>query len=125
MRGDDVNVAFPFDFDRRGLTASASDSDHIRQMIDQILFTAPGERVNRPTFGSGLMQLVFAPNSDQLAAALHAGTQAALQQWLGDVIEVHNLDVINDEEMLSVTLVYSILQTDERRSDTFVREIAG
>ena len=57
-------------------------------MIEQMLFTNPGERVNRPDFGSGLMQLVFAPNSPELAAALEFTLQAALDRWLGDVIEV-------------------------------------
>jgi hypothetical protein len=118
-----VNIAFPFDYDRQGLTATAIQVDHVRQMIDQLLFTAPGERVNRPTFGTGLNQLVFAPNSDQLAAALHASTQAALQQFLGDIVEVHELEVINEDSRLYVRLDYSILHTDERRSDMFVREL--
>ena len=118
-----MNIAFPFDYDRQGLTAKATHDDHVRQMIDQLLFTAPGERVNRPSFGSGLMQLVFAPNSDQLAAALHATTQAALQQWLGDVIEVHGLEVVNEDSRLEVRLDYSVLQTDERRTESFVREV--
>lgn len=118
-----VNIAFPYDFDRQGLTATAIEDDHVRQMIDQLLFTSPGERVNRPTFGSGLMQLVFSPNSEQLAAALHASTQAGLQQWLGDVIEVHNLEVVNEDSRLYVLLDYSVVRTDERRTDTFVREV--
>lgn len=118
-----MHIAFPFDFDRQGLTATTLEDDHVRQMIDQLLFTAPGERVNRPNFGSGLMQLVFAPNSNQMAAALQASAQAALQQWLGDVIEVHDLEVTNEDSRLYVQLDYSIIKTDERRSDTFVREL--
>src|SRR4051812_11330343 len=118
-----MNLQFPFDYDRQGLTATANDEDHVRQMIEQLLFTAPGERVNRPAFGSGVNQLVFAPNSDQLAAALHASTQAALQQELGDLIEVHELEVINQEERLYVKLDYSLLRTQQRRSDTFIAEV--
>ena len=53
-----------------------SDEDHVRDLIEQVLFTTPGERVNRPTFGSGLLQLVFAPNSDALAAATEMTVQA-------------------------------------------------
>lgn len=118
-----MNIAFPFDYSRQGLTAQVSTSEHIRNLIDQLLFTAPGERVNRPTFGSGVMQLVFAPNSDQLAATLYASTQAALQQWLGDLIEVHDLEIVNDESTIHIRLDYSIVRSDERRSDTFVREL--
>ncbi len=118
-----LNIAFPFDYDRQGLTAQSNESDHIRNMIDQLLFTAPGERVNRPNFGSGINQLVFAPNSDQLAATLYASTQAALQQWMGDLIEVHHLEIINDDSKLHIQLEYSIIRSDERRSDAFVREL--
>lgn len=118
-----MKIAFPFDYDRLGLTGTCSENDHVRQLIVQLLFTAPGERVNRPTFGSGVMQLVFAPNSDQLAATLHASTQAALQQWLGDLIEIHDLEIYTDDSKLHIQLDYAIIKTDERRSDTFVREL--
>ena len=87
-RISEANIDFPFHFDTRGRTAQTDDDDHIRDLIDQVLFTAPGERVNRPTFGSGLMQLVFAPNSDELAATTQFLVQGALQQWLGDLIVV-------------------------------------
>ena len=83
-----MDIDFPFHFDGRGRTAEAATDEHVRDLIEQVLFTSPGERVNRPTFGSGLMQLVFAPNSDELATATQFLVQAALQQWLGDLIEV-------------------------------------
>ena len=60
-----MNIDFPFHSDSRGRTATTDDDDHIRDMIEQFLFTNPGERVNRPDFGSGLLQLVFAPNSPE------------------------------------------------------------
>ena len=63
-----MNIKFPFQFDHKGQTAVCDDDSHIRDMIEQILFTSPGERVNRPTFGSGLMQLVFQINSDEMSA---------------------------------------------------------
>ena len=83
-----MNIDFPFHFDDRGRTAPTDDDDHVRDMIEQLLFTSPGERVNRPDFGSGLLQLVFAPNSPELAAAVQFMVQAALQQYLGDLIDV-------------------------------------
>ena len=83
-----MNIDFPLHLDGGGRTATTDDDDHIRDMIEQVLFTNPGERVNRPDFGSGLLQLVFAPNSTELAAALQFTIQAALQRWLGDLIEL-------------------------------------
>src|ERR1044071_6572574 len=101
-----MNIDYPFHFDSRGRTATTDDDDHIRDMIEQLLFTSPGERVNRPDFGSGLLQMVFAPNSLELAAALQFTVQAALQQWLGDLIQVRELEVASDDATLRVTLNY-------------------
>src|SRR5215207_9222775 len=101
-----MNIDYPFHFDGRGHTATTTDDDHIRDMIEQLLFTHPGERVNRPDFGSGLLQLVFAPNSPELAATLQFTMQAALQRWLGDVIEVVDLVVVSDDARLNITVQY-------------------
>src|SRR5947209_19532184 len=103
-----MNIDFPFHFDSRGRTAATDDDDHIRDMIEQLLFTNAGERVNRPDFGSGLLQMVFAPNSEELAAALQFTTQAALQHWLGDVIEVQALEVTNEDATLRVLVQYAL-----------------
>ena len=93
------------------------DDDHIRDMIEQFLFTNPGERVNRPDFGSGLLQLVFAPNSPELAAALQFTIQAGLQRWLGDLIEVQALEVTSEEATLARRLVqYVVRRTGEQRA---------
>jgi phage baseplate assembly protein W len=116
-----MNIDFPFHFDARGRTADTDYDNHIRDMIEQLLFTSPGERVNRPDFGSGLLQLVFAPNSPELAAAVQFTVQASLQQWLGDVIEVQSLNVESEDSSLRVELNYIVLRTAERRTDVFVR----
>ena len=114
-----MNIDFPFHFDNRGRTATTSDDDHIRDMIEQLLFTNPGERVNRPDFGSGLLQLVFAPNSPELAATLQFTVQAALQRWLGDLIEVQALEVTSEDSTLRVILQYLVRRSGEQRMETF------
>ena len=120
-----MNIKFPLQFDHRGRTAESSDDDHIREMIEQVLFTNPGERVNRPEFGCGIMQTLFAGNSDQLAAALQASIQASLNRWLGDLIEVHGLEVTSDDSKMSVVLQYVVLRTGEPRLDTFEGRAIG
>jgi phage baseplate assembly protein W len=120
-----MNIDFPFHFDHRGRTATTSDDDHIRDMIEQFLFTNAGERVNRPDFGSGLLQMVFAPNSPELAAALQFTVQAGLQQWLGDLIEVQRLEVTSDGAMLRVELQYLVRRTQQTRNQVFTRSIAA
>jgi phage baseplate assembly protein W len=114
-----AKVDFPFHFDGRGRTASADEDEHIRDLIHQVLFTAPGERVMRPTFGSGLLQLVFAPNSEELAAATQMLVQGALQEWLGDRIQVNAVEVQAEEATLRVRVDYTVLGSQQRRVDEF------
>lgn len=119
-----MDVAFPYQVDARGRTAEADVDAHVRDLIEQVLFTAPGERVNRPAFGSGVMQLVFAPNSDALAAALQFTLQGSLQLWLGDTARVEGVEVQNDEAILRITVQYVVLRTQERRVARYEREVA-
>src|SRR6187549_2501632 len=116
-----MNIDFPIQLDSRGGVATTGDDDHVRDLIEQVLFTSPGERVNRPDFGSGLLQMVFAPNSPELAAALQFTLQAALDRWLGDVIEVRQLDVTSQDATLSVVIAYAVRSTGETRQATFTR----
>ena len=116
-----MQADFPFHVDERGRSASTTDDEHIRDMVEQVLLTAPGERVNRPTFGSGLLQLVFAPSSDALAAATQLTVQAALQEWLGDLVEIKDVTVDAVDSSLTTAVTYVIRRTQEQRIETFVR----
>jgi len=116
-----MEIDYPYHFDGRGRTAQTTADDHIRDLIEQVLFTTPGERVNRPTFGSGVLQLVFAPNNDALAAATQVTIQGALQQWLGELILVEAVDVENDDAALRVQVRYVVRRAQERRVAEFVR----
>jgi phage baseplate assembly protein W len=115
-----VNLAFPYNFDTTGHTAQTGPLQHIADMIEQILFTSPGERVNRPTFGSGTAQLVFAPNGDVLAAAQQNVIQASLQMWLSDLIRVLSVTVVADDATLRISVVYVVLQTQQQQTQQFV-----
>ena len=119
------HVDYPYHFDTRGRTAQTEDATHIRDLIEQVLFTAPGERVNRPTFGSGLMQLVFAPNSDTLAATTQFLVQGALQQWLGDLIAVESVHVDAQDGTLRVVIQYVVRRTQARQTAQFSRAGSG
>jgi phage baseplate assembly protein W len=114
-----MNVDFPLRFDGRGRTAETDTDDHIRDLIEQVLFTSPGERVNRPGFGCGLKRLVFAPNSVELAAATQAIVQGALQQWLGDLIEVEDVLVESEDAKLLVIVQYTVRSTQQQQVAQF------
>lgn len=118
-----MNIDFPFHFDRLGRTATPGYDDHVRDMIEQLLFTNPGERVNRPDFGSGLQQLIFAPTSPEIAAALQFSLQATLQRWLGDLIELQKLEVTSVESTLSIFIQYVVRRTQQQQSTKFIRTI--
>jgi Phage baseplate assembly protein W len=118
-----MNIDFPYHIDGRGRTAATDDQDHVRDLIEQLLFTNPGERVNRPDFGSGLLQMVFTPSSSELAAALQFTLQAALQQWLGDRIQLQAVQVDSNEGTLDVIVQYSIRDDNQIRTAQFSREI--
>jgi phage baseplate assembly protein W len=121
-----MNVSLPYRVDGRGRTAEAENSDaHIRDLIEAVLFTVPGERVNRPDFGCGLLAFVFAPNSVELAATLQALVQGALQQWLGGLIRIEEVDVDSVDSTLTVEVRYSVLATQMSRTASFTRKVGS
>lgn len=112
-----TNVAFPFGFDAHGHTAGpATAAEHVRQLVEQLLWTAPGERVNRPAFGTGVLQLVFSPNTPELAATLQFTLQASLEQVLGDLLRVDALTVEADDATLRINITYMLRATNEQVS---------
>ncbi|HWO26258.1 MAG TPA: GPW/gp25 family protein [Kofleriaceae bacterium] len=118
-----MDIDFPYHFDSRGRTADPGTDDHVRDMIELLIFTSPGERVNRPDFGSGLLQLVFAPNSPELAATVQFTLLAALQRWLGDVIEVRDLEARSEDSTVTVQITYLVRATGQEQSATFRRRV--
>jgi uncharacterized protein len=116
-----MNLDFPYHVDGRGLTATTGTDEHIKDMVEQVLFTAPGERVMRPDFGCGLLDLVFEPGGPELVATTQHLVQGALQQWLGHLISVDALDVAHHEGTLSVSVSYVVLRTQERVDASFSR----
>ncbi|MBN1323489.1 MAG: GPW/gp25 family protein [Methanotrichaceae archaeon] len=118
-----MQIRSPFEIDLMGRTAQSGEEAHIREMIEAVLFTSPGERVNRPDFGSGLLQLTFAPNSGELATATQFLVQASLQRWLGDRIQVEAVRITSDEATLDVTVQYIVRRDGERKVAEFKREV--
>ena len=114
-----MQIAFPYRMGTLGHSAEADWPAHVRDMIELLLFTSPGERVHRPDFGSGLMQLVFAPNSPELAAALQFTVQAALQRWLGDVADFERVSVDSQDAQLRVEVTYRLKAGSAAQTETF------
>jgi uncharacterized protein len=114
-----LQFSYPLRIDNKGRVAVASPGDHIRQLVEQLLFTNQGERVNRPTFGCGINQLVFAPNSDEIAAATQLLIQGSLQQWLADLVNVDSVTVQNNDANLNISITYTVKTTRERKTEDF------
>jgi phage baseplate assembly protein W len=114
-----INIDFPYHVDRYHRTASTSYENHIRDLIEQLLFTTPGERVNRPDFGCGVLSLIFAPNSPELATAMEITIQASIEQWLGDLIDLETLEVTSVDASLYIVVQYLVQSSGEAQTATF------
>jgi len=114
-----VTVDYPLHVDGRGRTAVTGPDEHVRDLIEQVLFTAPGERVMRPDFGSGLLGLVFEPGGPELVVTTQHVVQGALQHTLGHLISVESVEVEQVESRLSIAVSYVVLRTQERVSASF------
>ena len=117
------SIDYPLHFDGRGHTASTTTDDHVRDMLEQLLFTNEGERVNRPDFGSGIQRLIFAPTSPELAAALQYTLKAAVQRWLSDIIELQALEVTSEDSTLSIFIQYLVRRTNEQQVAQLTRTV--
>ena len=114
-----MNIALPWRFDHRGRTAESADERYVRELIECVLFTAPGERVMRPDFGSGVAQLLFEPNSPELAGTVEMLVQAALTQWLSELITVSAVRVEAYESELRVNVTYALRGDNRQQVQTF------
>jgi len=106
-----LNVGFPFRMNNRGGTATVNEERHVKGMLEMLLLTTPGERVNRPGFGGGLNSLVFGPARQELAATIQHALRAEILQWLHDVIDLQELRVDCQDNQISVEVAY-ILRSD-------------
>ena len=114
---------FPFKVDDNGRSSVTNEDQHIKNLIEQVLFTSPGERVNRPNFGSGLNQIIFEPNSDILATTIDTLIHSSLNLWLDHLIIVESVKVENKDSTLEVTVKYKIRKNQRTNVTTFRREI--
>jgi uncharacterized protein len=110
-------IRFPFAIDDRlgRLTQENDYEQYIKQLIRQVLFTAQGERVNRPDFGAGVKRLIFAPNSPATASLAQTLIYQALTTWLGTLIRTDDVRAEADNERLNIAIAYTILARQERR----------
>jgi len=115
-----LEVGYPYQIDKSGRTATAGRDDHIRHLIEQVLFTAPGERVNRPDFGVNIRQFVFQGGNDETTAAAQFLVQGELQRWLGNIIDVEAVEVNSEESTLNVVVRFVVRETQQRQLAQFI-----
>ena len=120
-----LHIDFPFSFDDLGRTATTTWRDHKRDMLLQFLLTFPGERVNRPDFGTPLSRMCFEGNSGGLAEVIQFVAKAGLQRWLGEVIEVIELSANAEDATLLVDLKYRVRGEEEVRQEQHRVPFAG
>jgi phage baseplate assembly protein W len=109
---------FPYAVSGSGTPNTTTPEDHLRDLILQVLFTIPGERVNLPEFGAGVQRLLFEPNADALRSSAQFLIQTNLQRWLGDRINVEQVSVTSEpglENIVTIEIAYAVKATSERR----------
>jgi hypothetical protein len=117
-------ISFPYRTDATGRTAAPSDAAaHVRELVELVLFTAPGERPMRPTYGTGVHQMVFAAAGDSAAAAVQQLVSGALQQWLSGWIEVQDVTVTGSGATLEIDVAYRLVSTGDADLVTFTVEV--
>jgi phage baseplate assembly protein W len=119
-------LAYPlhFDADKGQFEKSADYNRHVAGLIRQVLLTAPGERINRPRFGTPISQMLFAPLSPEIASMVEAQILRALNEWLGDVIRVGQISTqVVEQTTLEIRIDYSVLATGI--SDTLNESISA
>lgn len=109
----------PMHVDSRGNTATTDRNGWLRDLIWAVLFTTPGERVHRPDFGSGLLQLVFAPEHSELASTVQVLVHGSLRQWLGHLVEINDVGVDVIDTTVLITVQYTVRATGAQRTDQF------
>jgi len=114
-------VRFPFQVDAGRDVALSADEAHLRELLEELLFVSPGERVNRPTFGCPLIERVFSPETPENAAATRAMVQTSLQQCLGNLIQVVGVTVQLQGDQMALTVSYRDRRTDRTAAASFTR----
>lgn len=110
---------FPWALDGRGRTAATDHDGHVRDLIEQVLFTTPGERVMRPDFGSGLLAMVFEPGGPEVAATAQFLVQGSLELELSGVLTLQSVTVEAIDAALVVTVAYVVRRTGALEVATF------
>ena len=118
-----MNIKYPYQINLEGSTAITPEDAHIQEMMYQLLFTNPGERVNRPNFGCGLLQAVFEPNGNEMAATTQYLVQGALNQWLSHLVQVNDVEISSTDAKLEVKVSYTMLRNKENQLVTFQHQV--
>lgn len=117
-----VELGFPFQLAADGRPTSPGYEQHVFELVEQVLFTRPGERVNRPTFGVGLDALVFEPANAAFVAALQANIKAQLQSALSGIIQLGEVSVTVEQGVVVVRMSYVIVQLRKQVDQTLTVE---
>jgi hypothetical protein len=114
-----IDVGFPFRTDDSGRLYDPAYEEHVRQLIEQLLFTAHGERVNRPDLGAGLLELLFAPASSEVISVAEHQVAGSLNRWLGELIQVESVRVGSEVSRLRIEVLYILRRNQQHQAAVF------
>lgn len=102
-----------------GALAYVSGEEIVRQSIEVILDTEPGERIMLPAFGCGLRRYLMEPNTTATRAGMQRDISDALVRW-EPRIQLTNVAVTAGEEPSLVWIQIAYLRRADRRADNLV-----
>ena len=116
-------MAFPMTVGPEGATV-ATRLEHVRAIIEQVLFTNPGERWFRPNFGVGAVALVFEPNAPALWNVTKKRMTVSLDDALAGEVDPKTIEVSIDEQasndaQLIVTVGFTLAAINHTERNSF------
>lgn len=118
-------LTFPYQIDTAGHTATSDLAEYVEALVRLVLETSPGERVNRPTFGAGLENMLFEGLNSALAAAAETLIRGKIVQFLGDVLTIDTLTTQASGESLTISLTYTINASAEQTTQIVTQSVPG
>ncbi len=113
------DVSFPLRIDNRGRMATAGYETHVREMLEQLLFTQPGERVNRPDFGTPISAAIFDRPTDELISSLEFQVSTSVQRFMGEVVSLENVSIDVVDDQIEIILTYTIIALNQSTEERF------
>jgi phage baseplate assembly protein W len=118
-----IGISLPLQIGGSGFTQTYNTTDQIKSNIKNLLLTQRGERILQPEFGSGLHEILFDFNNDDIEGKIENAINEAFEQWLPYVtiadIVVEQTDALKDRNQINISLKFQVNGSVDLNEVTF------